>query len=398
MKVPNADVCDWAQVHSTAKAGVQTGNACWKLYCLEHGIQPDGQMLRDKTNGGGDDSFNTFFSETGAGKHVLRAVFVDLEPTVIDEVRTVNAAGFFVIAAEEMLVASPQRYCGVKWGNAVPLGIPGTNYNNDGDSGGGSGDENRGKQWHQHREACRNAIPELANELLRSLSHVVCCCGSSVQQELPILRRPLTAEINYTKTMNENERKWTAASIGPPPFQIHFKETQARNCSPWFCLNWLTSRCTHWAHCWSQESRGRLAKAPRICLAYIHAPQKIADLKIYVVKNVHFQNWLYRRKHFSKVLSEMCIQYTYCLLDCVRQPQSTGFKPTFIGFWLEIEPLEARHVTVSKMETNQEVENASGQPLVSKVSSRKSPVGCKLSAGKPILLSGGCTVHLSTNR
>ena len=38
--------------------------------------------------GGGDDSFNTFFSETGAGKHVPRAVFVDLEPTVVDEVRT----------------------------------------------------------------------------------------------------------------------------------------------------------------------------------------------------------------------------------------------------------------------------------------------------------------------
>ncbi len=38
--------------------------------------------------GGGDDAFNTFFSETGAGKHVPRAVFLDLEPTVIDEVRT----------------------------------------------------------------------------------------------------------------------------------------------------------------------------------------------------------------------------------------------------------------------------------------------------------------------
>ncbi|CDQ95625.1 unnamed protein product [Oncorhynchus mykiss] len=37
---------------------------------------------------GGDDSFNTFFSETGAGKHVPRAFFVDLEPTVIDEVCT----------------------------------------------------------------------------------------------------------------------------------------------------------------------------------------------------------------------------------------------------------------------------------------------------------------------
>uniref|UniRef100_A0A8C1HNX3 Tubulin, alpha 1c n=2 Tax=Bilateria TaxID=33213 RepID=A0A8C1HNX3_CYPCA len=65
------------------QAGVQIGNACWELYCLEHGIQPDGQMPSDKTIGGGDDSFNTFFSETGAGKHVPRAVFVDLEPTVI---------------------------------------------------------------------------------------------------------------------------------------------------------------------------------------------------------------------------------------------------------------------------------------------------------------------------
>src|SRR3984957_6980771 len=70
------------------QAGVQTGNACWELFCLEHGIQPDGQMPSDKTMGGGDDAFNTFFSETGAGKHVPRCVFIDLEPTVIDEVRT----------------------------------------------------------------------------------------------------------------------------------------------------------------------------------------------------------------------------------------------------------------------------------------------------------------------
>ena len=64
------------------QAGVQIGNACWELFCLEHGIQPDGQMPSDKT-GGGDDSFNTFFTETGAGKYVPRALFVDLEPTVI---------------------------------------------------------------------------------------------------------------------------------------------------------------------------------------------------------------------------------------------------------------------------------------------------------------------------
>jgi len=64
------------------------GNACWELYCLEHGIQPDGQVPADQTLSSGDDSFNTFFSETGAGKHVPRAVFIDLEPTCVDEVRT----------------------------------------------------------------------------------------------------------------------------------------------------------------------------------------------------------------------------------------------------------------------------------------------------------------------
>merc|ERR1712047_169849 len=63
------------------QAGCQIGNSCWELYCLEHGIQPDGHMPSDKTFG--DDSFQTFFSETGAGKHVPRAVFIDLEPTVI---------------------------------------------------------------------------------------------------------------------------------------------------------------------------------------------------------------------------------------------------------------------------------------------------------------------------
>merc|ERR1711887_171408 len=69
------------------QAGCQMGNACWELYCLEHGLQPDGMLPSDKS-AAGDDSFNTFFSETGAGKHVPRAVFVDLEPTVVDEVRT----------------------------------------------------------------------------------------------------------------------------------------------------------------------------------------------------------------------------------------------------------------------------------------------------------------------
>ena len=68
------------------QAGVQMGNAAWELYCLEHGIHPDGSMPDDDSIGIADDSFNTFFSETAGGKHVPRCVFVDLEPTVVDEV------------------------------------------------------------------------------------------------------------------------------------------------------------------------------------------------------------------------------------------------------------------------------------------------------------------------
>lgn len=45
-------------------------------------------MPGDKSVGKEDDSFNTFFSETQSGKHVPRAIYVDLEPTVCDEVRT----------------------------------------------------------------------------------------------------------------------------------------------------------------------------------------------------------------------------------------------------------------------------------------------------------------------
>ena len=67
------------------QAGVQMGNACWELYCLEHGIRPDGQMPADESIGQDDDSFNTFFAETSSGKHVPRAIFIDLEPSVIGE-------------------------------------------------------------------------------------------------------------------------------------------------------------------------------------------------------------------------------------------------------------------------------------------------------------------------
>ena len=70
------------------QAGVQMGNACWELYCMEHGLQvsgeignelqlslilqPDGTLPAMDASKPQDDSFSTFFSETGSGKHVPR--------------------------------------------------------------------------------------------------------------------------------------------------------------------------------------------------------------------------------------------------------------------------------------------------------------------------------------
>lgn len=55
-------------------------------YCLEHGIDSDGQMI-EKGKNDKNDSFDTFFHHTG-NRYVPRAVFVDLEESVIDVIRT----------------------------------------------------------------------------------------------------------------------------------------------------------------------------------------------------------------------------------------------------------------------------------------------------------------------
>jgi len=68
------------------QAGIQTGNSIWELYCLEHGIHPDGTM--DRPKGEHHEFFNSFFTESTSGKFVPRAIMVDLEPSVVDEIRT----------------------------------------------------------------------------------------------------------------------------------------------------------------------------------------------------------------------------------------------------------------------------------------------------------------------
>jgi tubulin alpha len=50
-------------------------------------VQPDGRLTEGAVKGSAD-GFSTFFSETSSGKHVPRSLYIDLEPNVIDEVRT----------------------------------------------------------------------------------------------------------------------------------------------------------------------------------------------------------------------------------------------------------------------------------------------------------------------
>lgn len=67
------------------QAGVQLGNACWELFCLEHSIQPDGQRVLHTP---AEEASSTFFRESESGKHIPRSVFIDLDPSQIDEVRS----------------------------------------------------------------------------------------------------------------------------------------------------------------------------------------------------------------------------------------------------------------------------------------------------------------------
>ena len=74
------------------QAGIQLGNACWQLFCLEHGIQPDGQFepqkaTKQKSTENDEKHFEAFFRCGDNEKYVPRSVYIDHDNTAIDEVR-----------------------------------------------------------------------------------------------------------------------------------------------------------------------------------------------------------------------------------------------------------------------------------------------------------------------
>lgn len=68
------------------QAGNQIAYSCWQLYCLEHGIFPDGTLYQTEGNKNGEDC-NAFFGLTPDCHVKPRVLFIDLEPSVIDEIR-----------------------------------------------------------------------------------------------------------------------------------------------------------------------------------------------------------------------------------------------------------------------------------------------------------------------
>ncbi|RDA94197.1 hypothetical protein CP533_6579 [Ophiocordyceps camponoti-saundersi (nom. inval.)] len=63
-------------------------HSAWQLGLGAHGLGLDGRPDPNATDVGDQGSFETFFTETSSGKYVPRALFMDLDPSPIDEIRT----------------------------------------------------------------------------------------------------------------------------------------------------------------------------------------------------------------------------------------------------------------------------------------------------------------------
>ncbi|KAF7261460.1 hypothetical protein EG68_00983 [Paragonimus skrjabini miyazakii] len=71
------------------QAGVQISHALWELVCVEHGIIANGQKTLEATQQANQEAGREYvFREVLRDKFVPRALLVDLEPSVIDEIRT----------------------------------------------------------------------------------------------------------------------------------------------------------------------------------------------------------------------------------------------------------------------------------------------------------------------
>jgi len=93
---------------SVGQGGLQLGNRVWEQYLKEHDIGPDGKVNEKEENNANkeeDKNFLTFFEESAIGLAVPRNLSVDLEPTVINDIKTGHLSQLF---HQEFLVAGKE--------------------------------------------------------------------------------------------------------------------------------------------------------------------------------------------------------------------------------------------------------------------------------------------------
>lgn len=81
--------CDYNEILCLhiGQAGLEVGSACYELFCLEHGIHPDGTFPELFSRENYNNYFTKFFNETVSGRFVPRSIFIDSEPNLINEIK-----------------------------------------------------------------------------------------------------------------------------------------------------------------------------------------------------------------------------------------------------------------------------------------------------------------------
>lgn len=102
------------------QCGNQVGAAFWEQLCREHGIAQDGTLEEFATEGAAGDRKDVFFYQADDEHYVPRAILVDLEPRVIQNVTSGAYANFY---NPENIYTSPSGGgAGNNWANGFYTG------------------------------------------------------------------------------------------------------------------------------------------------------------------------------------------------------------------------------------------------------------------------------------
>jgi hypothetical protein len=76
-RAPGSSNREIVSIHM-GQCGIGIGESLWQLYCLEHGLEPNGKLKKNSSIfGEDDDGINTIFDEQLNGSYKPRAILVD---------------------------------------------------------------------------------------------------------------------------------------------------------------------------------------------------------------------------------------------------------------------------------------------------------------------------------